>query len=128
LVERNQAEMARLERRAKFATDFMATASAVVAPAMREVATLIKDKGWSFCPNKQSRTCADYRYPHFSVVCDTLRKKVQFSTSTIGPGHGGSGLTVGDAELHELPSDLIQAKLIDYVKKLLNDAKPYSNR
>jgi hypothetical protein len=138
-------------REAASLAEFERIRDQIVKPAMAEVSELVRQHGWQSAistrndeehPDGRREPAAitiafargapprshDHQVPHFSVVCDKRGDGVNFHESTIGQGHGGSSSSSGSAKLHEITGELIQARLVKYLGKLLNDAKPFASR
>lgn len=138
-------------REDQFVADFNRVRDEVVRPTFEDLAVFVHEQGWetdittedekhdhqgklegraritlSLFRNKPNY----YRWhdhPHFSIMPNKRAGEVHFHTSTIGPGHGGSGGGAGSAKLEQLTPALIQERVAEFIKKLLGDAKPYAH-
>ncbi|URW74392.1 hypothetical protein M9980_07260 [Sphingomonas donggukensis] len=62
--------------------------------------------------------------PYFSFVYVAGSKSVAFLESTLGPNHSGSMTGGGRCPLGELTPALVQARLSEYLRRMLKDALP----
>lgn len=85
----------------------------------------VRDEGYStdsrqritftlFVDGKQAGRPEDY--PHFGFILE--REKVIMHQSTIGPGRGGSGGSIGDVRVDEITPELVEEKLLAFIQKL----------
>lgn len=147
---------AEAEAQKDFVAAFVAKRSDVVIPTLEDFAKSVARGGWTAQLKVQEDSTASahergrsvmretaaaagltfYRgegrggdsYPSFSVSADKRGRKVQFYSSTMGPGHGGSASNTGSTTLDALTGELLQEKLVAYFKSLMNDARPYDER
>jgi hypothetical protein len=68
-----------------------------------------------FFPGEKSHSKLEF--PTFTVFCDKSKQRVRFHDRTMMPGRGGSAGSSGEADLTEVTTDLIQAKILDVVEK-----------
>lgn len=146
----------RRDREAAFLVEFAKIREEVIKPALNDVAAAVAEQGWtteitesdereqngrggavtvdtpritlSFFRGAKPNYYQWHEYPHFSVRGDKRAGKANFHTSTTGPGHGGSSGGAGDIALGEITADVIHSKVVEYIGKLLGDAKPYNQR
>jgi hypothetical protein len=67
-----------------------------------------------FIDGKQAGRAEEY--PNFAFILD--REKVGMYQSTIGPGRGGSGGSIGDVRVDDITPELVEEKLLAFVQKL----------
>jgi hypothetical protein len=81
----------------------------------------------SFVRNGE-RPTHDHQTPSYSVSCNKREDSADFYGSTIGQGHGGSGSGDGSMKMDTFTTEAIHDRLVKFITKLLEDAKPYSRR
>jgi hypothetical protein len=141
----------RQEREKQFMLDFSRVREEVIRPTFEELSTFVNGQGWQTDISVEDEDRHDHSgkveararitlsffrdkpnyhrwhdYPHFSIMPDKRAAEVTFHTSTIGPGHGGQSGGAGSAKLDQLKPEFIQERAVEFVKKLLGDAKPYA--
>jgi hypothetical protein len=142
----------RAERESASVAKFSKICSAIIQPAMKEVGDLASSHGWKYDIQERSETAEssgkysparitmEFRrnddkisrpygsstVPHFSVICDKREDSGSFHASTIGQGHGGTSASEGGAKLDAINSALVHSKMLNYLRRLLEDAKPIS--
>jgi hypothetical protein len=140
------------EARAEFLTSFLEVREAVIIPAFTEFAEAVSARGWEAIVTttddkadkrdargatvsagtqagagiefRQSNRETAYReqYPRFQLRCNKAARSVIFHSSTIGPGHGGSSTSAGEAKLGELTPEYLHDKLVKYFAELMRNA------
>ncbi|MEY9227674.1 hypothetical protein [Bradyrhizobium ottawaense] len=134
----------KLSRRLKprkrfFSREFIEARDTIVRPAMEEIGSYVKGKGYSYeisteddkpSPDGRSRSVpasirltiflGERRYPvhenpGFSVICEKEQQKVRFHECTMSPGRGGHAGPADQATLSQITKDLIQEKILKVV-------------
>jgi hypothetical protein len=128
--KRQQAEQERLRERERFETDWAQKRTAVVLPALEEVAALLKNAGWQ-CEvrigDKESGV-------HFTVYREvkagvsggqkpfmTYQPEKQKNTVLINVATKGSAAPVGSFGLDEITEDFVQTEATKFFSRVASD-------
>jgi hypothetical protein len=128
--KRQQAERERLRERERFETDWAQKRTAVVLPALEEVAALLKNAGW------QCEVRAGDKEPgvHFTVYREvkaggsggqkpfmTYQPEKQKNTVLVNVATKGSAASVGNFDLDEITEDFIQTEATKFFARVASD-------
>jgi hypothetical protein len=128
--KRQQVEQERLREREKFETGWTQKRTAVVLPALEEVAALLKNAGW------QCEVRAGDKEPgvHFTVYRDvkpgvsggqkpfmTYLPEKQKNTVLINVATKGSAAPVGSFGLDEITEDFVQTEATKFFARVASD-------
>jgi hypothetical protein len=128
--KRQQAEQERLRERERFEADWAQMRTAVVLPALEEVAALLKNAGW------QCEVRAGDKEPgvHFTVYREvkagvsggqkpfmTYQPEKQKNTVLINVATKGSAAPVGSFGLDEITEDFVQTEATKFFSRVASD-------
>lgn len=142
-VQKTEAERTiREEREDEFLQSFYRLQESIVRPVFEEFGDYVKGKGYDFkiLERKEGK---DYQgrsekarislvfivadrpgnyqihdYPCFIVGCNKTDQKIEFLQSTLIPGRGGQSGGIGDANINDVNSELIQQKVVSFLKQI----------
>jgi hypothetical protein len=128
--KRQQAEQERLRERERFETDWAQKRTAVVLPALEEVAALLKNAGWQ-C---EVRTGDKDPGVHFTVYREvkagmgggqkpfmTYQPEKQKNTVSVNVATKGSAASVGSFDLDEITEDFVQTEATKFFARVALD-------
>jgi hypothetical protein len=128
--KRQQAEQERLRERERFEADWAQMRTAVVLPALKEVAALLKNAGWQ-C---EVRTRDKESGVHFTVYREvkagvsggqkpfmTYQPEKQKNTVLINVATKGSAAPVGSFGLDEITEDFVQTEATKFFSRVASD-------
>jgi hypothetical protein len=128
--KRQQAELERLRERERFETDWAQKRTAVVLPALEEVAALLRNAGW------QCEVRAGDQEPgvHFTVYREvkasgsggqkpfmTYQPEKQKNTVLVNVATKGSAASVGSFDLGEITEDFVQTEATKFFARVASD-------
>jgi hypothetical protein len=127
---RQQAEQERLRERERFETDWAQKRTAVVLPALEEVAALLKNAGWQCevrAGDKESGV-------HFTVYREvkvgvsggqkpfmTYQPEKQKNIVLVNVATKGSAAPVGSFDLDEITEDFVQTEATKFFARIASD-------
>ena len=128
--KRQQAEQERLRERERFETDWARIRTAVVLPALEEVAILLRNAGW------QCEVRAGDKEPgvHFTVYREaktgvsgaqrpfmSYQPEKQRNTVLVNVATKGSAAPVGNFGLDEITEDFVQTEATKFFARVASD-------
>jgi CO/xanthine dehydrogenase Mo-binding subunit len=129
-AKRQQVEQERLRERERFETDWAQKRTAVVLPALEEVAALLKSAGWQ-C---ELRTGDKEPGVHFTVYREAkagvsggqkpfmnYQPEKQKNSVLVNVATKGSAASVGSFDLDEITEDFVQTEATKFFARVASD-------
>jgi hypothetical protein len=123
--KRQQAEQERLRERERFETDWAQIRTAVVLPALEEVAVLLRKAGWQ-CETRAGEKDRDVHFTIYRASGGerpfmTYQPEKQKNTVLVNIGTKGSATAVGTFGLDKVTGDFVQSEATKFFARVASE-------